>query len=207
MDERDSLQLQLAQLQKQLSAKNEETEDFSKLVAAAAMQARLAGDWAELRRRLKRRANALSLRAETFSERPGCVQCLSVKNELEAKAALLQDCFSKLSGTHWRRPALRVRLPSARSALDMCVRRMQRGATFLRILLSRATAPRRGWHLFACHRPSATETAATSSARSARRGPARLLPLMLAPAVPPRTNPTAAGRGLGGMQTNPFVRD
>jgi hypothetical protein len=110
MDERDSLQLQLAQLQKQLSAKNEETEDFSKLVAAAAMQARLAGDCAELRRRLKRRANALSLRAETFSERPGFAprQCLSVKNELEAKAALLQDCFSKLSGTHWRRPALIV---------------------------------------------------------------------------------------------------
>ncbi len=51
MDERDSLQLQLAQLQKQLSAKNEENEDFSKLVAAAAMQARLAGDWAELGRR------------------------------------------------------------------------------------------------------------------------------------------------------------
>ena len=104
MDERDSLQLQLAQLQKQLSAKNEETEDFSKLVAAAAMQARLAGDWAELRRRLKRRANALSLRAETFSERPGFAQCLSVKNELEAKAALLQDCFSKLSGTQLPEP-------------------------------------------------------------------------------------------------------
>jgi hypothetical protein len=125
-NDRDALQAQLVQLQRQLSAKTEHAEDLTKLVAAAAMQARLPAIGLNLGATrvpyvaqssgfMWRAPHAVSLphvaamssRTVIPRDRTPCVQCLSVKNELEAKAALLHDCFSKLSGISspamWRR--------------------------------------------------------------------------------------------------------